>query len=289
MKISIVLPVYNGEKTIASAIESVLKQTLRDIELIIVNDCSTDGTADIIQKYALADDRVKIINNSQNMKLPRSLNIGFSCAQGEYYTWTSDDNLYKIDALEKMVLILEKDRSYDMVYSNYERIREDGKIIGRTELDAPEKLLYGNVIGACFLYRSSIAEKVGSYDPNLFLAEDYDYWLRIYKNGKIRHIEETLYYYREHSGSLTETRKTEIGLQTYRALEKNFLFLVSCCENKEQRFAFYNQLYRRLEGQSAVKEKLEKTLMTLDRDYNNNLVTNRFMSNVKRFIKKFIR
>lgn len=267
MKISVVLPVYNGSENISNAIESILNQTFQDFELIIVNDCSTDNTLEIIQRYSARDGRIKIINNCVNMKLPKSLNVGFANAQGEYFTWTSDDNLFEKKAFETMLAVLELNKEYDMVYSDYNRIDEDGKLIGTMELSAPENLLYGNVIGACFLYRRDVARKTGEYDINLFLAEDYDYWIRIYKNGKIKHINNVLYYYREHKGSLTQTRKTQIGLQTYYALEKNFLFMVSCCENKNQRIAFYNHLMRRLEGNDVMQEKLETTLEIIDKDY----------------------
>ena len=105
-KVSIVLPTYNGEKYIKESIESILSQTLTDWELIIVNDCSKDTTASIISEYASEDDRIKIITNEQNQKLPESLNIGFRQACGEYLTWTSDDNMYKPQALKTMRNVL---------------------------------------------------------------------------------------------------------------------------------------------------------------------------------------
>lgn len=83
-KISVILPVYNGEKYVANAIESILNQTYHNIELIIVNDCSADNTLQIIEDYAKKDDRIKIYCNDSNQKLPKSLNIGFSKASGDY-------------------------------------------------------------------------------------------------------------------------------------------------------------------------------------------------------------
>ena len=107
-KISVVLPVYNGQKYVGKAIQSVINQTYYNWELIVVNDCSTDRTLDVIRDFANNDSRIIIINNETNQKLPRSLNVGFSAASGEYYTWTSDDNLFHEDAFEKMVNILNK-------------------------------------------------------------------------------------------------------------------------------------------------------------------------------------
>ena len=114
-KVSIVLPTYNGEKFIKESIESVLNQTFEDWELIIVDDCSTDGTLEIIKEYLKKDYRIHLIHNETNRKLPLSLNIGFRKSMGEYLTWTSDDNIYHADAIEKMFLYLEDHAKEQMV------------------------------------------------------------------------------------------------------------------------------------------------------------------------------
>ena len=80
--VSIVLPVYNGEKYLKEAIDSILSQTYRNIELVVVNDCSTDKSLCIIKEYMEKDDRVKLVNNETNQKLPKSLNIGFEHCRG---------------------------------------------------------------------------------------------------------------------------------------------------------------------------------------------------------------
>src|SRR5574344_1664031 len=120
--VSVVLPVYNGEKYLAQSIESVLNQTYKDIELIIVNDCSTDKTEEIAQSYVDKDFRVKLINNTENQKLPKSLNIGFQNASGDYYSWTSDDNFYDLTAIEKMVKHLDENPEDVMVTAGFHKI-----------------------------------------------------------------------------------------------------------------------------------------------------------------------
>lgn len=266
-KVSIVLPVYNGEENISEAIDSVLRQTYQNLELIIVNDCSTDGTLRIIEDYALKDARIRVVSNKVNLKLPQSLNVGFSYAEGEYYTWTSDDNLYKYDAIAKMVEALDNNPSIAMVYADYYCIDTNGNQVGVVNLTEPQELLSGNMIGACFLYTRDIAKKVGDYDVNLFLAEDYDYWVRILEAGTILHIKEALYYYRKHAGSLTETKKEQIGIQTYRMLEKNFLFLATYCKKKEQRYAFYDQMLFRIKDFPDIYNNLRMSLTSLDKCY----------------------
>lgn len=158
-KISVILPVYNGEKYVSNAIESILNQTYHNIELIIINDCSADNTLQIIEDYAKKDDRIKIYFNDFNQKLPKSLNIGFSKASGDYWTWTLDDNTYHTDALEKMAEVLDNNSRIALVYADFTISDMEGKVIREMEEGEPEEIRFKDNIGACFLYRKSLAEK----------------------------------------------------------------------------------------------------------------------------------
>lgn len=210
-KVSVVLPTYNGEKYIKQSIDSVLNQTFSNLELIIVNDCSTDRTLEIINEYAQKDSRVRIMNNTVNLKLPTSLNIGFAAATGEYLTWTSDDNLYLPDALEKMYEKLQSTEDIYMVCANMDYIDDQGIITGKAKGYEANAFYYTNNIGACFMYKRVVYEAIGDYNPNLFLVEDYDYWLRIRKKyHEIVHMNETLYLYRWHNDSLTIRKQKQV-------------------------------------------------------------------------------
>ena len=243
--ISIVLPVYNGAAHIEASIQSIISQTHTGWELIIVNDCSTDDTPDIINKYADSDIRIHIINNKVNLKLPASLNAGFAAANGNYLTWTSDDNLYKSNALSVLLKALKDHPESDMVYSNYTNIDDNGNELDSITLPGPDQLVMTNTVGASFLYTRRIFEAIGEYDTNLFLAEDYDYWMRIYANGAIMHIDDDLYLYRRHSQSLTETKKELIQKQTYKALMKNFLPMYATAVKTNQRNQFFDHIIMR--------------------------------------------
>ena len=122
--ISIVLPVYNGQRYVKDSIASCLNQTLTDFELIIVDDCSQDRTPAIVDEFAQMDTRVKVIRNKQNRKLPASLNVGFARARGSYHTWTSDDNVYAPTALKEMLVYLQTHPHLDAVYCDYIKIDE---------------------------------------------------------------------------------------------------------------------------------------------------------------------
>lgn len=203
--VSIILPVYNGEKYLKQSIESCLNQTYKNIELIIVNDCSTDKSLEIIERYCVNDSRVKLVNNSINKKLPASLNIGHSFAKGEYLTWTSDDNFYDSMAIEVMLKTI-RDKKVDIVYANYNLIGDDAEKV--VNLKDYGFLIFSNVIGACFLYHSKVYKK-NKYDESLFLVEDYDFWLQCLAEFRFYNIQEVLYNYRNHGESLTSSAKKD--------------------------------------------------------------------------------
>lgn len=239
-KISIVLPVYNGEKYLAEAIDSIINQTFKDWELIIVNDCSKDSSEFIVREFMKKDERIKLINNNENKKLPESLNVGFREAKGEFLTWTSDDNIYEINALEEMYTFLSVNKQLSMVVGNMEVIDEDGVFVRNWKTYSNSKMAENNVVGACFLYKAEILNNIGEYDTTLFLVEDYEYWLRIISRGYvIGHIDKKLYKYRIHGESLTQKRWKD-------ALEKQY----------ELRCRYFNSIVNLLDGNEEVALKL---------------------------------
>ena len=280
-KVSIVLPVYNGADHISNSIESIIAQIYQNWELIIVNDCSTDNTLDICNKFARKDNRIKIISNTVNLKLPNTLNVGFDSATGDYYTWTSDDNMYRPNAIEVLVNTLNYSDAV-MVYSDYTNIDGEGNVLSEGKLQDPQFIVTGNVCGACFLYTAEVAKKVGRYDANLFLAEDYDYWMRIYRCGKVMHLKDDLYLYRRHAGSLTETKKASIQEQTYKAIEKNFLPLYADAKKHALIYEFFNQIIKR--GQ-AHAEETKDMLISVNKGYEKYLKRQAFRESIKALVK----
>ena len=205
--ISVVLPTFNGARHLTEAIDGCLKQTWTNWELIIVDDHSTDETPEIIKRHAAADERIRSVRHDRNQKLPAALNTGFALARGEYCTWTSDDNFYQPDALKKMAAVLDRNEKVDIVYTGYGRINEAGQPSSSGLLLPPEDLGYrGNMITPCFLFRRRVYDLVGGYAEDLFLAEDYFFWLCAAEKFRFQPLPEDLYRYREHSNSLTAQR-----------------------------------------------------------------------------------
>ncbi|OXA92210.1 glycosyltransferase family 2 protein [Flavobacterium hercynium] len=244
MKISIILPVYNGRKYLATSIESCLNQTHKDIELIIVNDCSTDDSLEIMNQYAEKDDRIIIIDNKENKKLPASLNIGHRMATGDLITWTSDDNYYELDALEIMKNEIQQ-KEVDIVYSNFFLIDDIGSQIRKVELLGIENIIFGNFISCCFLYKKEVFIRNKEYNEDLFLTEDYDFWLRALLHSRYAQIQKSLYHYRKHPESLTNqiavnTERKELWEKSVAKMYTNFTEEISN-ENQKEMSEFFTK------------------------------------------------
>ena len=216
--VSVVLPVYNGQKYLAESVESVLNQTFRELELIIVDDASTDRTPLLAEEFQQRDPRVRLVRNPVNRKLPGSLNAGFALARGAYLTWTSDDNRYLPEAIGTMAAELERDPAVGLVYASCDLIDEAGRKTGRWKAATPQWLYCHNVVKACFLYRASLQRSLGGYDEGAWLMEDWDFWLRAAAETRLRRIRRRLYEYRLHGGSLTATRLADIVRAQLRVL-----------------------------------------------------------------------
>lgn len=212
VKVSIVLPTYNGTRFLREAIASCLNQSFRNIELVVVDDGSVEPVEAVVRTFA--DDRLVFVRHERNQGLPESLNTGFRHATGEYCSWTSDDNLYLPDAIEQMVRFIQTYPQVDFVYGESYRIDERGVIDPQDVLrTAPvESLARDNYIGACFLYKRAVYEQIGDFNASAVLAEDYDYWLRVAQRFEMQRIFRRLYCYRYHGGSLTaKFDRTEIA------------------------------------------------------------------------------
>lgn len=223
--VSIVMPTYNRAHVLPYAIRSVLNQTYGNLELIIVDDNSSDNTSSIVESFQ--DKRIKYIRNEPNLKLPRALNKGFSLAKGVYLTWTSDDNLYMDIAIERMVTTLNS-ADCDFVYADYflfAELDEAGNPVDARHDQLPDRLQLEKVnhVGACFLYTRNVYEQVGEYDPNLFLVEDYDYFIRVTKRFSTCHISTPLYFFRRHDDALFCSRYAEVKAADVLVRHKNAL------------------------------------------------------------------
>ncbi|MGB8218564.1 MAG: glycosyltransferase [Candidatus Methanoperedens sp.] len=266
-KVSIVLPTYNGARYIRQSIDSCLNQTYKNIELIIVDDYSTDETPGIIRSYK--DERIKYIRHEKNEGLPHALNTGFAETTGEYLSWTSDDNYYSMDAIEKMVFFL-KNKNCNFVYCDFYRFKDENSA-NLMIVKLPEVLSLDNHndVGACFLYSKIVKEIIGDYDTDAFVGEDYDYWIRVSKKFSMCHLAETLYFYREHAKSLSLLKFYEVRVVDILVRMKNEVLDVNKGED-----LLVGQIARKYPGYSRfnkiiIKILFSKKITTILTDFKN--------------------
>lgn len=195
-EITVLMSVYNGEKFLREAIESILNQTYRDFEFLIINDGSTDSTKEIIISYN--DPRIRVINNEQNIGLTRSLNKGLKLAKGKYIARMDADDISTPERLDKQLKYIKKRSDVGLVTSWHEII--DGKkncisiITGERSF---ENIYYFLTFGNQFPHSSTLFRKktvldLGGYDEKYKRSQDYDLWFRLSRVTRIEMISEVL-------------------------------------------------------------------------------------------------
>jgi glycosyltransferase involved in cell wall biosynthesis len=214
--VSVVMPVYNGEKYLKTALDSILAQTFVDFELIIVNDGSNDGTPEILKNYS--DPRVTIINNAFNIGIPKSLNKALKIIRGEYFCRQDADDFSLPERLERQVAFLKKHDSMGAVGSSYSLIDLDSRDIKTITLSENPYTVHFMCMPS-ILIRKACLEKVGLFREVFDIAEDYDFYLRLSEYFKIGIIVEPLYKYRIYNSSTTGSRKLITDLFASLALD----------------------------------------------------------------------
>ena len=217
--ISVLIPAYNVEKYINEALESILNQSFSDIEIIIVDDCSTDSTYDICKLYATKDNRIRLFKNDANLGIAKSLNFALANSKGEYIIRMDADDISENNRSETMYKFLLNNPSIDIVGSATTTIDEDGNVLGEyypleKHLDLVKTLKWASPLLHIWMCKKSIYKKIGNYRfPPI---EDYDFLLRCISEGMIVHnIMEPLYRVRLRNGNTAEL----YGFRQLRAFE----------------------------------------------------------------------
>lgn len=209
------MSVYNGEKYLRDAVDSILNQTFSDFEFLIINDASTDNTLKILCEYK--DPRVRIMTNEKNLGLTQSLNNGIKIARGEYIARQDSDDLSLPKRFEYQVTFLEKNPHVVALGTSTYIVNDKGLIQKEiSRLPSPQymDLLQDNqFIHGSMVLRKNILLQMNGYNPIFIQCQDYELWLRIVKQNEMRNLSESLYMLREHA--------TNIGVLHW---EKSYLF-----------------------------------------------------------------
>jgi glycosyltransferase involved in cell wall biosynthesis len=211
--VSVVMSVYNGEKHLTAAIESILNQGFKDFEFIIIDDGSTDRSAAIIDNYAKNDGRIQLFHNESNVGLTASLNKGIKMAQGEYIARQDADDISATDRLLKLVTYLEHHKDCVLVASNVIAINDEEEFERRYQYSVKnlrQKLLRGNHFthgSVCFVKKMFLA--VGGYREAFRYAQDYDLFARLAERHEIAYLPEYLYRWRNSRAGISNNKFIE--------------------------------------------------------------------------------
>lgn len=227
--VSIITPMYNSEKYIRQTIESVLNQTYKEWEMLIIDDCSSDNSANIVNEYVQIDNRIKYIRVKENKGVSNARNVGLQQARGRFIAFLDSDDIWDYSKLENQIqFMIEKDCT--ITFTSYELIDEDSNKLGKV-IKVPNEVRYndllkGNIIGCLtvMIDKSKIDFDIRMSDDR---HEDYILWLSILKKSHIAYgIDKILAQYRKSYTSLSGNKiKSAIWTwNIYRNIEKISLY-----------------------------------------------------------------
>jgi len=211
-RVSVLLTCYNHLAYLPLALDSVLKQTVTDLEILIIDDVSTDGTREWLAAELPDDSRIRVILNGNNLGTYATLNVGLEAANGEFIAILNDDDLWAPAKLERQLALFDKHSEVGLVHTDGWFIDGEGRQMPgsplgfefpRTETgDVLLPLIYANkIIASAALVRRECFAKVGAFDLGYFGSGDWDMWLRIAEHFAIGYVDEPLTFYRVHGSN----------------------------------------------------------------------------------------
>lgn len=220
--VSVIIPVYNSSKTIEKTIESVLSQSYADFEIIIIDDCSTDNSFEIIQELSKNDNRIILYRNQKNLGVAKTRNVGISMAKGEFISFLDSDDIWKSSKLEKQLEYI-KQKNVDICYTSYEMVNnnETDSVIRMVPKEISYKgLLKENVICcSTAIVKSELLQK-HPFETEFF-HEDFVLWLKLLRCGcKAVGLQESLVIYRKGGRSSDKLKACKNRWIVYRKSEK---------------------------------------------------------------------
>ena len=213
--VTIIMSVYNGKAFVGEAIASILQQTYRDFEFIIIDDGSTDGSYEILADYATQDDRIRVLHNEKNLMLVRSLNRGLALARGRYIARQDADDISLPCRLEQQINYLEQRPDVVAISGRFHRLIQGrlhfGENIivhgGKPALMPWHMTFAYSAQHSISVYRAGV---VGAYDEARLHSEDYDLWYRLMQLGKIVVLPQVIAYVRLHETNITRLKREEV-------------------------------------------------------------------------------
>lgn len=224
--VSIITPVYNSERYIENTINSVRNQTFTEFELILVDDCSSDRSQEIIENIAKMDNRIRYILLEQNSGAAVARNTGIKAAKGRYISFLDSDDTWKVNKLERQLKFMEKN-NYAFTYTSFETITEDGQVM-QDKVDVPSQLNYEKLLKNTAIACSTVIidrNIVGDFRmPLVRKGQDTATWLQLLRESVSNSygLNEVLSSYRKVQGSISDDKISALKRtwNTYRNIEK---------------------------------------------------------------------
>ena len=207
--VSVLMPVYNAERYVAQAIESILNQTFSNFEFLIIDDGSTDRSLKILQQYAVRDQRIRL-HSRPNTGLAVALNEMLQTARGELIARMDADDIALPDRFERQVSFLGDHAEVVCVGGSYEMIDDRGRFLTTLSVASDDPTIqqsalagHGSICHPTAMMRRSALVQIGGYDASLLPAEDVDLWLKLGELGKLANLSAPVLKYRLHPGSVS--------------------------------------------------------------------------------------
>lgn len=249
-EISVIMSVYNGEDYLEEAVESVMAQTFSAWELIIINDCSTDKTPEILQRLAEKDARIKVHTNETNLRLPTSLNKAISFAQGKYVARMDADDICLPNRLEAQFAFMEQHPEVALSSCRFMTLKNgviaSGGCGGKCDNASIRALLLvtNPILHPGIIAKTEVMRDLG-YDTTLTCTEDLELWTRFAMHGHKMEIQpQYLMLYRLHDKQITETTKERQRREVVGIQKKYYGKFLSCMEENQEDF-YINGIYFR--------------------------------------------
>lgn len=212
------MSVYNGEKHLRTAVDSILGQSFKDFEFIIIDDGSADKSLDILREFQQKDKRIKIVSR-ENKGLTVSLNEGINLAQGEYIARMDADDISLPKRFEEQINFLGNNKDVVLCGTWAKIIDENGVELGdyktpTTNEEIKKNIIFHNpFIHPSVIFKKEIIKTVGLYSEKIKYAQDYEYWLRIVKRNKVANLSDFLLKYRIMKKSMTRESNLRMRLE----------------------------------------------------------------------------
>jgi glycosyltransferase involved in cell wall biosynthesis len=226
VKVSVIIPVHNAERYVADALQSVLEQTLVDFEMIVIDDGSTDGTHDILDRFARRDSRMRLFTR-ENRGYAATLNEAAELARGEFLARMDADDICMPDRFSRQVDFLQRRPEVGVVGSRVLQVDPQGvpvcdlyTMVSHEEIDRCHMAFAGSAIAhPTVMMRTKIFREAGAYRTEFEPAEDVDLWLRLAEKTRLANLPEKLLHYRLHAKSVSHSRRHQQCLNMRRAVD----------------------------------------------------------------------